>query len=425
VNCLLGLLILAGMDGGRRRFVVPAAAVVALLTLIGARSLPERIDFRGGTLASLLVPKLLFEEEGDLATVQVRADPRRLENRAMVIDGSVIASSRDLLADQYRKQVMLAHLPMVLDREIRRTLSVGLASSSTLAASSRYPWVTDLDAVEISAAVLEGARYFDESAVLDDPRTSVHIEDAVHFLLRNPGRYDLIISDGKQNAEFSGNARMLSREFYEYSLASLTSCGIFIQWIPITTLPDDFEIVLRTLLSVFSKAEIFYEPPNSIYMVASQCSLHDREKLAKDQATELGVFDDLEQDGSKDPRDLLAGWIASADQVRKILPDGPMNRSDRMLLEFSSYRNRPTSDRQASENLALLLEARDTAPAAAGMALAPPTSPVVRWSRTLQLAQQRALEGKASEAVRLALQVLREQPDHRAARAALARFRVK
>ena len=40
---------------------------------------------------------------------------------------------------------------------------------------------TLLDAVEISAAVVRGSRYFEASAALDDPRVALPVEDAMRY----------------------------------------------------------------------------------------------------------------------------------------------------------------------------------------------------------------------------------------------------
>ncbi|MCP3984879.1 MAG: hypothetical protein GY723_10855, partial [bacterium] len=275
LNLLSGLVLLAFLPRVRLSLALalPAAGAIMAAALL---MLPPRLSFHGEEFVRRNVPALLFEEEGDLATVQVRADPNALGRRAMTIDGAIIAVGRGVRPLLYEKQQLLAVLPLTLDPGIRRTLNVGLASGSTLATLASYPEIEKLDVVEINRPVVRAVRYFGESAVLDDPRVDLIVDDAIHYLLRTERRYDLIISDGKQAEDFSGNARILSQEFYAFAHDSLSSCGVFAQWIPGSMRPRDLEIVLRTLLSVFPELEVFFGPPSSIFMLASNCPMHER-----------------------------------------------------------------------------------------------------------------------------------------------------
>ena len=417
LNLLLGLLLLAFLPRARTSlaFAVPASG---LILAAGLSLLPPRLGFQGEEFVSRHVPALLFEEEGDLATVQVRANPMAPGRRAMTIDGAIIAVGRGVNPLLYEKQQLLGALPLSLDPSIRRTLNVGLASGSTVATMATYPALETLDVVEINAPVARAARYFGESAVLEDPRVRLVVDDAVHYLLRTDQRYDLIVSDGKQNEDFSGNARILSREFYAFSYDRLSPCGIFAQWIPGSMRPQDFEIVLRTLLSVFPELEVFFSPPSSIFMLASRCPLHGRVGSPVPLPPNL----ELESHGFASREDLLSRWIASAAQIRSVLPPGPLNRTDRLLLEFSAYRAGPARELDVGRNLSLLLAAQAAAPSEAGAAFAPPDAASSRASRGLQQAWTKMMTGDRSGAQRLARKLAKEHPADASVRASLAMF---
>ena len=152
----------------------------------------------------------------------------------MTIDGYKIGWSNAFLPSQLcRKQLILAHLPKILDTRIRHTLNVGLGSAATLQALASYADIETLDCVEINQSVVNGAKLFDASVVLDDPRVHLVVDDAIHYLLRTEHKYDLIISDGKQQPFYAGNAALLCKEFYEYALEDLSEDGLFIQWMPL------------------------------------------------------------------------------------------------------------------------------------------------------------------------------------------------
>jgi hypothetical protein len=324
----------------------------------------------------------------------------------------MIAASPELSRTLNAKQRLLAHLPMALDRRLARTLNVGLASGATVASLATYPSVTHLDVVEINAPVERAAALFESSRVLADPRTRLAIDDAVHYLLRAPERYDLIVSDGKQNEDFSGNAKILSREFYEVSLARLSECGIFIQWILGDTYQESFRIVLRTFLSVFPEVEIFVDPPGHVFMLGSRCPIYGRPRLGDEEFRSLPVAQELAGVGYHAPADLAASWVASGAAIAAKLPPGPLNENDKMPIEYLSYRA-PRNDAEPSyvANMKLLLEAGQSGVSAARDDLAPPDSPPVRRLHTLTSSVLQALDGDPRGAVRELNALLAEYPN--------------
>jgi hypothetical protein len=245
---------------------------------------------------------------------------------------------------------------------------------------------------------------------MSDPRVDVVVEDAVHYLLRSPKRWDAIVSDGKQNKDFSGNAKILSEEFYRFSAARLSKCGLFAQWIPLSNDPESFEITLRTFLRVFPEVELFLEPPGSIYMVGSRCPVSGREPMSQERYAELGVGKRLALGAYEYPRvqDLLSLWITGATQLEGRLPDGPTNSWDRMPIAFLSYRARTSLRRAAAENVALLLESRKEGEASPFEA---PGSPEARSRPLTQRGLLAILRGDESEALRLLRRAERENPD--------------
>jgi spermidine synthase len=352
-NLALGLMVFAWI-----RVRVPGRLVwsgAAIAAVLGANLLlPSGFgSFWSGDAGGM---RVAFEEEGDLATVRVWEMIQDPSVRGMMIDGNAIGHSRSVLSPIYLKQLLLAHLPMALDNRIRTTLNVGLGSGSTVHALGSYQELESLDVVEISGAVVRGSRFFDESAILEDPRVKVVVDDAVHYLLRETDRYDLIVSDGKQNEDFSGNGKILSREFYEYALERLEPGGIFIQWIPVGEVPSDFRVIIRTFCEVFPEAETFLSMPFSFFMVGSREPLtgrpvrkHSTQRLDEDLAY-------LHIDGLEG---LRAQWIASKSQLLAEVGEGPINSWDHNILEFTPYRDGRPMDRGGAriENLKLLQRA--------------------------------------------------------------------
>lgn len=421
VSLLLGLLVLGRLRWSAARTLavaVPAVAVVWVTALV----LPDRLPFRvSETIASQRMD-LVYEEEGDLATVQVWAaadDPGR---RTLTVDGTPIGESRGLRKTIYAKQVLLAHLPMALDPDIRRTLNVGLGSGSTLASLASYPGVDVLDVVEISGGVVRGSRLFEESRVLDDPRTGLFVEDAAHFLLQQRPPYDLIVSDGKLGADFSGNAMMLCRDFYEAARAQLSERGIFVQWIPLSHASDDFDTIVRTFLASFPEVELFFQHPASVHLFGSRAPLPGRAGGAEALGSAL-AGDELAFLGIGGRAALLSHWAAGGPALRRAFGDGPSSTWNHSRLEYSIYRTR-RSDRQRSmaPNLARILEAE--AGAGANPFL-PEDSPFAASARLSRAARLEALRGRPVRARVLAERAVAANGDDLQARAILEEMRGK
>jgi spermidine synthase len=418
VNLVLAGMLLACVRRQARRWRVPVVAGVAfsvVMTLVLPASL-SRVSDRARQGAGIV----LFSKDGDLATVEVHQDPQDERKKWMTIDGAAIGWSDGFRQTKYyHKQVMLAHLPMVLDTRIRTTLNMGLGSSATLNTLAGYPEVETLDCVEINAPVVEGARLFPESRVFEDPRVNVVVDDAVHFLLRVDRQYDLIISDGKQDPFYSGNAPLLCREFYQYAFDRLTDAGLFIQWFPLGVLHRDLRINLHTLCDVFPYLEVFAFPPDAIMMLGSRQPVFDRPVRSDERFKRELVARDLSVYLIDHPTALLACWAAGKPQVLALVGDEPLCTWDHLQLDYSAYKAHPDEWSQQNSfgrNSALLLEAeRVPRPKNQRFEL---SAPAYRESAALvRQAYVQAFAGNVPQARALAEQAVHANPHDRIASA--------
>ncbi len=311
-----------------------------ILLVAALFALPSSLRLHG----TISEGKVVFARDGDQATVHViqsANEPSRIE---MLIDGCKIGAGDGYRRTwMYRKQVLLAHLPMILDARIRNTLNVGLGSATTLSALASHSELETLDCVEINRAVVDASRLFRESSALSDPRVRLVVEDAVHFLLRQEKRYDLIVSDGKQDPFFSGNAVLLCKEYYEFALNRLTDDGLFVQWIPLAMYSGDFRTNLRTLCDVFENVELFYFPSKSLFMVASPRPVFGRRETDGAGAVAPNVYEELAPYGIDGREALLSRWTAGREQLQQVLGAGPISTWDHLILDYAPFQARPSS----------------------------------------------------------------------------------
>lgn len=361
-NLALGLMVIAHCNPLSWRRLAPVGGMAGIAIAL-ALILPKHLPLHGEEIPNVKADRL-FMEEGDVGTVQVLSDPDRPARKVMTVDGYKIGWSKAFEGSPfYRKQVILAHLPMILDTRIRRTLNVGLGSAATLQALATYPEIETLDCVEINQSVVSGAKLFDASAVLEDPRVHLVVDDAIHFLLRTDHQYDAIISDGKQHPFFAGNAALLCKEFYEYALEDLSPEGLFIQWMPLGTLAIDQKVNLNTLCQVFPYVNVFFFPRESVLTIASRKPLAGRPGMTEKRFVNSGAKAALAPYQLDSVAAIRARWVAGKSQLAPLVADAPVSTWNHLLLDFTAYvADRELWGRSQADNLKLLLTAERAPP---------------------------------------------------------------
>jgi spermidine synthase len=394
------------LPGSRARL---AAAIAAGAILVGGSVLvlPRTLPLLGEQAVGGPPSEIAFLEEGDLATVQVLREPAAPDHLTMAIDGYKIGWSEAYRPTLfYQKQVLLADLPQVLDARIRSTLSIGLGSGATIAELVDRPALSRIDCVEINGAVVRGQSLFPERRVLADPRVRVHVEDAVHFLLRAEERYDLVVSDGKQDPFFAGNADLLCAEFYRFARARLGEHGLIVQWFPLATLAQDFRVILSTLCGAFPEVDAFVFPPGSVLLVAGSEPLFDRPPLPEAEFAGLPMARTLAVYGLDSVDSLRSHWTAGRRALAAIVEGVPSSRWDRQILDVSTFKAFGSDWSESSRrNLAMLCDASVRAGA-------PPTVDPrrVECSSLLRRAWLAVMEQRRPEALSLAEEAVKKCP---------------
>jgi len=394
-------------------------------TAITAALLPATLASPSNPMGNI-PSRVIFEREGDLATVRVAEAVSDPALRGMSIDGATIGVSAGWRHATYSKQVILAHLPMSIDSSLRNVLQIGLGSASTLDSLTEHPALERIDAVEISEAVLRGAAFFDESRALDDRRVSVHIDDAIHYLLRSTTSYDLIVADGKQDLDFSGNAKVLSQEFYRLAMHRLSQRGLFVQWIDTMNLPEDVDVIIRTAASVFPNLNVFFQPARSMFLVGSVEPLDGRPLMQTEDAPPR-VVESLRHVGIGEIDWLRLGWMADREALLQAVGDGRINRWAHPILEFAAYRASPEAFTGVAsvENVERLLEANALAVARAPDGYAATETDTRRAYRLTQRAYAEFARQKPRKARRLVLRAQRLALDDPIVAHALTRIRIR
>ncbi len=327
INVLVGGYVLLRARG-RRRLLWVAPAIVLLLVTLG-----PRLTLPNGFLSESegKNDEILYYEEGMAGIVKVY---KKLNGTKMMsVDGGVIgASSGDLV----QKQTILAHLPVLLAKNPRNALAVGLGSGITLGSLTLHDELEQIDCVEIVPEVVEGSALFENENhhALSDPRVRILVDDGVNYLRTTGVSYDVISSDAKLNHAFVGNAAVYSEKYYQHCANRLTEGGIMCQWIPLLIPTEEWKSVARTFSRVFPHVSLwFFEPKHAILVGSHTPQLIDRARFAR-IFENPAIARDLETSNLNDPASIAASYVAGNDWVRAFAGDGPVNTFDRPLLEF-------------------------------------------------------------------------------------------
>lgn len=144
---------------------------------------------------------------------------------------------------------LIGALPLMLHDAPARVANIGFGSGMTGEVLLTDPRVRQLDTIEIEPAMVKLARHFGDinRRVYEDPRSTIHIDDAKSFFASNGQRYDLIVSE-PSNPWVSGVAGLFSVEFYRHVSRYLNEGGLFAQWIQLyETHPDRVTSVIKAL----------------------------------------------------------------------------------------------------------------------------------------------------------------------------------
>jgi spermidine synthase len=278
------------------------------------------------------VHELLMYEEGPTATVSVRRDQNTV---SMAINGRTNAS--DSIYDM-PTQVMLGQLPLLIAPKIDKGLIIGFATGVTVGAMLQSP-VQSVTCVELEPGTIAGSEFFNHvnNRPLDDPRTTLIIDDARTFLRVTPNRYDMIVSE-PSHPWVPGVANLFTKEFFELGRARLSDEGIWVQWVQIYQLStESLRSVLATYQKVFPHVLVFrvggLSNGKDLLLIGSNRPLNlDRlPERIKDprMATELARVD------LKSEADIRGWYVCDESRLGPAVTGAKINTDDNMYIEMT------------------------------------------------------------------------------------------
>jgi spermidine synthase len=278
------------------------------------------------------VTRVIYYGEGLEATISVT----RIGNgeQRMLVNGKVVASSspKDL-----QLQFALGHLPMLLHKNPKKVLVVGLGTGMTLGAASVHPGVEDLILVEIEPKAVEAARTYERlnHRVLDNRRLKIIYNDGRNFLHTTDKIFDVITAD-PIHPWAQGASYLYTREYYQTALERLAPEGIMCQWLPLYELSgEDVRSVVNTFRTAFPEVMIWLTHYDAI-LIGSRSHIRLNEEDLDRKIALPGINEDLTKVMMGSSFDILSHFVAGTDGAKNYSTGGIINTDDNLYLEFSS-----------------------------------------------------------------------------------------
>jgi len=229
----------------------------------------------------------------------------------------------------------LGALPSVVRPEAKSLLVVGFGGGVAL---ETVPGLVEtIDVVELEPEVVEANRLVGQERwrdPLEDPRLTVHLDDARNALTLTDRRFDAIVSQ-PSHPWSAGASHLYTREFFELAEDHLSENGVFVQWIGLAFVDEFlFESLLATLTAVYDHVQV-YRPGGTqgVLFLASNSPFDAQASSARALSRAAA---DLSQLGIYTPEDVLGSLLLDEQAVRTLAAGKPVNRDDHNLMQIHS-----------------------------------------------------------------------------------------
>ena len=316
-----GLLLLAASE---RSESVRTMTGIAAVAFFGAAVVGSADPFEQFVQQRYRGQRIVWREEGIEATAVVLA--ARNGELSLTVNGNHQASTG---GGQVYVHHSIGHLPMVLHRDARAALVIGLGGGATAGAVSIHDPV-DVDIVELSGSVVRAARYFDSInyALFSRPNVHLRVDDGRNYMLLTRRKYDVVTAD-VVHPIYAGSGNLYSAEYFRLARHVLKPGGLVLQWVAGTD--AEYKIIARTFLSVFPEATAWRD---GTLLVGTVEPLRLRRSDFQWKLQMPGRAQGMADLGVRTFEDLLMFYRAGPEELRAFVGPGPILTDDRPLVEY-------------------------------------------------------------------------------------------
>jgi spermidine synthase len=333
-----------GMSGlaGWPRIVPAITAILLALWLV-----PRVPELAPALVAWGRLAAVFREQPVEFLTVREGADSTLAVSRSA--DGSLNYHNAGKVQasgepQDMRLQRMLGHMATLVPEHPRTVLVIGCGAGVTAGSVSVDPAVVAETICEIEAEVPRTAgEYFGpiNQDVIRNPKVTVTIDDARHYLRTTTDRFDAITSD-PFDPWVRGAANLYTREFFQSARDHLTPGGVitvFVQLYEAGTPAVKSEIA--TFLEVFPDGLVFGntaggEGYDLVLLGCNGPTVIDLDRIderLRGPGTDA-LRESLADIGCSNAADLFASFAATGPQLRGWLADAEINRDANLRLQY-------------------------------------------------------------------------------------------
>jgi spermidine synthase len=258
------------------------------------------------------------------------------------VSGKVEASAEP---QDMRLQRLLGHLPSLLHSNPRSVLVVGCGAGVTAGTFVVHPEVQQITICEIEPRIPPAsAEYFakENHNVIRDRRTRIVYDDARHFVLTTPEKFDIITSD-PIHPWVKGIAPLYSTEYFQLVKQHLNPGGFVTQWVPLYESNEEtVRSEIATFFEVFPNGTVWGNLNTDgqgydVVLVGQAGKLKIDVDALEDRLAQPAyqpVADSLHEVGYNSAADLLATYAVSASDLRGWLRGAQINRDHNLRLQY-------------------------------------------------------------------------------------------
>lgn len=347
------LVALASVVRGMSRIsgAVVATAACAVVTAAGLSSTVSPVPWQAIAYGRRVAPILrglsrandaettpVFVGEGINSSVVIT---QRGDQRFFYVSGKAEASSA--LIDM-RLQRMMGHLPALIHPAPHSVLVVGFGAGVTAGSFVPYPEVRSIDICELEPIIPPASDEFfgkENSHVLRDPRTRLISDDARHYILTTPQKFDVITTD-PIHPWVKGTSTLYSKQYYELVKQHLNPGGVVAQWLPIYESDEDtVRSEFATFFSVFPNATVWsnYLDGDGYDLVligsADPISIHvDEIQRRLNRSDYSEVAHSLQEAEFHSASDLFSTYAGSASDLSSLVAHAQINDDLNLRLQY-------------------------------------------------------------------------------------------
>jgi spermidine synthase len=270
---------------------------------------------------------VFYEEDRDAVVAAVRAQD------ALVLrtNGTPVAST----VGDMTSQILAGHIAMLVHREPKRALFIGLGSGIAVGSAATYP-LEEIDCLEPIASMSGGAQVFSpyNRNILKDERLSLIPSDPSNHLLLEHRAYDVIVHQPHTVCP-SHIEGLLTTEFIVLARSRLAADGIVCVHLRADRISlQTLKSLVRGFAYQFPHASLWWTGYTEVLLIGSMEPLKISITDMKEKMGLPGVRDDLDRIRMTDYIGILSCYTMDRESMLRFAGDVPFNTRVKPLLTY-------------------------------------------------------------------------------------------